>query len=380
MTYHLGIDLGTTFTAAAVCRPGRAVAEVVPLGERSSAVPSAVAVDERGGFLFGTAAERRALSDPARVARGFKRRIGDAVPLRLGETAVAAEELAARFVRHVVDAVAVREDERPAGIAVTRPASWGPHRLASLRAALAAHGTPGAVLLPEPQAAAIGYAAAERVEPGAVVAVYDLGGGTFDAAVVRKRTDGGFELLGRPEGMDGIGGLDFDEAVLEHVRAAVGTAWDALDPSDPAVHTAVVRLRRECAEAKEALSADTEVVVPVVLPGMSTRVRLTRAELEDMIRPAVGETVAALHRALDSAGIAPEAAGSVLLVGGSSRVPLVAQLVSEACGRPVSVDVDPKGVIAAGAATAVRASAAPPPAPASAAPRLAAGPEVERTE
>ncbi|MFC5996776.1 Hsp70 family protein [Pseudonocardia hispaniensis] len=357
MSYYLGIDVGTTFSAAAVCRSDRANADIVALGERANAVPSAVFADERGALLFGVAAERRALSDPGRVVRGFKRRIGDGVPMLVGGVPVAAEELAARFAAKLVEEVAAREGGPAAGIAVTHPASWGPHRLDSLRTALAAHGLGAAMLITEPQAAARGYAAAERVEPGAVVAVYDLGGGTFDAAVARKLPDGGFELLGTPEGIDGLGGIDFDEFVFEHVRAALGPVWEELDPSDPTTLTAVARLRRECTEAKEALSADTEVLIPVVLPGHSTQVRLTRSEFEDAIRPAVAETVAALRRALDSAGTVPGEPGAVVLVGGSSRIPLVAQLVSAACGQPASVDVDPKGVIAAGAALTARGAA-----------------------
>jgi hypothetical protein len=115
----------------------------------------------------------------------------------------------------------------------------------------------------------------------------------------------------------------------------------------------VAQLRRECREAKEALSADTEVSIPVLLPGARGAVRLHRSEFEGLIRDRVEETVAALRRAVGSAGLAPEALSTVLLVGGSSRIPLVAQLVSEQLGRPVAVDADPKNAIAKGAALAV---------------------------
>ena len=91
--------------------------------------------------------------------------------------------------------------------------------------------------------------------------------------------------------------MDFDEAVFAHVRAALGADWAALDASDPEVLAAVAGLRRECTAAKEALSHDTEVLVPVLLPGVCTQVRLGRSEFEEMIRPAVAETVAALRRA-----------------------------------------------------------------------------------
>jgi hypothetical protein len=206
----------------------------------------------------------------------------------------------------------------------------------------------------------VAYARAERVDPGSTVAVYDLGGGTFDAAVVRKSAAGGFELLGRPEGIERLGGVDFDEAVFAHVRQAVGPALDGLDPEDPDVLAAVARLRRECVEAKEALSADTEVTIPVLLPSVRTQVRLVRAEFEAMIRPAVEQTIEALRRAVGSAGLAPADLSAVLLVGGSSRIPLVAQLVSAELGRPVAVDADPKTAIATGAALAISPRPAAP--------------------
>ncbi len=196
--------------------------------------------------------------------------------------------------------------------------------------------------------------------PGSTIAVYDLGGGTFDAAVVRKadRSDAafggvGFGLLGRPEGLDRLGGVDFDEVVFEHVRDGLPAAFADLDDTDPRVLSAVARVRRECTEAKEALSADTDVSIPVLLPAASGSVRLHRSEFEGLIREQVEETVEALRKAVKSAGCAPEALTAVLLVGGSSRIPLVAQLVSDGLGRPVAVDTDPKNAIAKGAALSV---------------------------
>ena len=103
-------------------------------------------------------------------------------------------------------------------------------------------------------------------------------------------------------------------------------------------------------EAKEALSSDTEVSIPVLTPAGQGSVRLHRSEFEAMIRPRIEETVDALRRAVSSAGLSPDQLSAVLLVGGSSRIPLVAELVSEQLGRPVAVDADPKNAIAKGAA------------------------------
>jgi molecular chaperone DnaK len=356
MSYYVGVDLGTTYSGTAVSRPGTGMAEAVTLGEKSTVVASAVFGGEDGSFLVGEAAERRALSDPNQVVREFKRRIGDTTPVLVGRKPYAAEELAARFIAHMLRDVSAREGGPPDGVAVTHPAGWGPHKVQSLQSALAGQGVGPILMLTEPQAAAVGYASAERVDPGAVVAVYDLGGGTFDAAVVRKGTGdvGGFELLGRPEGLERLGGVDLDEVVFEHVQQALGAAWDELDPTDPAVLAAVARLRRECTTAKEVLSVDTEVHIPVMLPGTHTSVRLGRAEFEEMIRPAILQTVDAMREAMASAHVTPADLTALLLVGGSSRIPLVAQLVSAGIGTPAAVDVDPKGVIAAGAAVVAR--------------------------
>ncbi|HXV94506.1 MAG TPA: Hsp70 family protein [Pseudonocardia sp.] len=352
MSYLLGIDLGTTRTSAAIARGGARPGEieVVSLGDRASAVPSVLFLAPDGSFLVGEHAERRAVTDPDRVVREFKRRIGDPTPVVVAGQPWSAQDLSARVVRWVVDRVAEREGGSAARIAVTHPASWGAHKKELLAGALAGQGL-SVTFLAEPQAAALHYAAHERVEPGSTIAVYDLGGGTFDAAVVRK--DAGFQLLGRPEGLERLGGVDFDEVVFEHVREGLPDAFDGLDDTDPAVLSAVARVRRECTEAKEALSSDTEVSIPVLMPGSRGSVRLHRSEFEAMIRPQVEETVTALRRAVASAGLTPEQLSAVLLVGGSSRIPLVAQLVSEQLGRPVAVDADPKNAIAKGAALAL---------------------------
>ncbi|MFB9382794.1 Hsp70 family protein [Pseudonocardia petroleophila] len=359
MAYQLGIDLGTTWTAAAVCRDGQERPELLHLGGASSAVATVVFRAADGGLVLGEAAQRRALTEPRRVAREFKRRIGDDTPMVVGGEPMTAAELCARFVAWVVDEAARREGSPAESIAVTHPVEWGEHKRATFADALAAVGLGHAAFLTEPQAAAVGYASTERIEPGGIVGVYDLGGGTFDAAVVRKLADGGFALLGSPTGIERLGGVDFDDAILAHVRTALGPAWGELDAADASVQAAVAGLRRECTAAKEALSADTEVLVPVMLPGTHTQVRLGRAEFEDMIRPSVGETVEALRRAVDSAGLTPADLDAVLLVGGSSRIPLVSQLVSAELGRSISVDADPKGVVAAGAALTARSLVAP---------------------
>ena len=105
----------------------------------------------------------------------------------------------------------------------------------------------------------------------------------------------------RPEGIEQLGGIDFDEAVFAHVIDAIRDRISDLPMDDPDTRLAIARLRRDCVEAKETLSVDTEVTVPVLLPGVSTSVRLVRSEFEDMIRPALGDTMGAMRRAITSA-------------------------------------------------------------------------------
>jgi molecular chaperone DnaK len=350
MSYQVGVDLGATFTAAAICRDGRA--EVVPFGPRTAFAPSVAYANQDGSLVLGDAAQQRALTEPDRVARQFIRRVGDGTPLRLGGVSMTADALAARYVGHVVGAVAGTVGGPATRVALTHPAGWGQHRIASLHAALVAQGLGATVFLSGAQAAARAYAETTQLAAGDLVAVYDLGGSGFDAAVVRKQPDGRFAAAGQPEELE-VGGLDFDELVFDHVRTALGERWASVNPADPAVRPALARLRRECTLAKEALSADTDVQIPVALPGIDARVRLARAEFEELIRPTIEETAATLHRAIDSAGSTPEDVTAVLLTGGSARIPLVTQVVSEVLGRPVVVAPNPKADTAVGAALAI---------------------------
>jgi molecular chaperone DnaK len=359
--YALGIDLGTTFTAAATWRNGRA--EVASLGSKGPVIPSVVLLRDDETVLTGEAASRRGLSEPQRVAREFKRRFGDTTPILLGGAPHSAEGLSAKMLRTVIDQVAAREGGPPQRICLSHPANWGGYKRELLTQVVRlANVEQQVTFTTEPEAAAAFYAHQQRIEPGSVVAVYDLGGGTFDASVLRK-TSTGFEILGQPEGIERLGGIDFDAAVFNHVQQALQGKFEELDEDDPAAVSAVARLREECIAAKEALSSDTDTTIPVLLPNVSTEIRLTRAELESMVRPSLYSTIEALRRALRSAGVTPEQLHSVLLVGGASRMPLVSQLVGAELGRPVAVDAHPKHAVALGAAwlaSGVRQTAPPP--------------------
>ncbi|MFN0089292.1 MAG: Hsp70 family protein, partial [Acidimicrobiales bacterium] len=367
MSWSLGVDLGTTYTAAAVNRGGRVT--ILTLDHRSTAMPSVAFVDESGSVLVGDAADRRALFEPERVAREFKRRLGDTTPLFLAGQPHSPQSLMARILAWVVQGASREEGGAPERIVLTHPANWGRYKTDLLLDAVKLAGVEAPVeLISEPEAAAQWYAHLDRIPDGAVVAVYDLGGGTFDAALLRRHGNA-FRVVGEPMGIEHLGGMDFDEAVFRHVAASLAAAVLDVDPDDAAAVGAVARLRRDCSAAKDALSSDTAVTIPVVLPQATNQVRILRAEFEAMIGPAIDQTILVLQQTIASAGLTPGELDRVLLVGGSSRIPLIAQRVGAATGRPVAVDTHAKQCVALGAALLAAPAAA---APAAAAPAPAA--------
>ncbi|WP_060574750.1 MULTISPECIES: Hsp70 family protein [unclassified Pseudonocardia] len=356
MSYSLGVDLGTTFVAAAVAHASQV--EMFTLGDRSVVSPAAVYAREDGVLVSGEASVRRAVSRPDRVSREFKRRLGDPTPVFLGGSEFPVSMLLGAVLRDVVDRVGGTEGVPPERLVLTHPANWGPYRrelFDEVPESAGLHSGPTTVLraVTEPEAAAAHYAAARRLAEDDTVAVYDLGGGTFDATVLRKKGDG-IEILGTPEGIERLGGVDFDEAILSYVNYQSGNALTELDLGDLQTSVAMARLRQDCVLAKEALSVDTETTIPVFLPQRHFDVRLTLGDFEGMIRAQVESTIGALTRTLHSAGVAPAELGSVLLVGGSSRIPLVARMLSEELGRPIVVDAHPKYAVALGAAELAR--------------------------
>ncbi|TXK15465.1 Hsp70 family protein [Microbacterium saccharophilum] len=354
---HLAVDVGSSQIAAAVAvmEPAGLSVRSVRLGQRTDTASSAIFVTE-DGLLHGDAAERRGVGQPALLLRDYKRRVGDPIPLAAGGRRFAPQELFARAVEWAATTAQSSEGLPIETLTVTVPASWGTHRRDAIGRALDDCGLGEVALLSEPEAAARHYAAAHPLTPGAVLAVYDLGAGTFDVTFVRIG-DGEQVTVVHTTGLDDLGGADFDDAVMGHVLA-----------SSPAVGAAsavgLAALRRECVAAKEALSFDAEAVIPVLL-GAGGTVRLIRSEFEGMIERHIARTMDVFARARLASGVADDDVEAVLLSGGSSRIPRVAQLLSECFDLPLRADADPKAVVALGAARAAAAAAAARPAAAS---------------
>ena len=332
MPYVLGVDVGTTRTAAAVCRlggAGRAEPEVVGLGGAGGGVATSLQLTADGAFAVGEP------GDPRWTAVGFARRVGDDVPVVLGTERCAAEELIALMVVWVAGQVAEREGEPASHVVLAHPPGWGPHAKGLLRRALRAVGLAEVTLLAEPLAAAANHPFGRGP-----VGVFSLGSHAFSAAVVRSG-----EVVAWAEGVDQAAGADFDDLVFEHVRATLGRALRELDPEDPRTRGLHGRLRRDCEAAKRVLSGTVGAAIPVHLPDGPVEVPLSRARFEELIRPAVEQAVAVFERV--ARGAALEA---TVPVGGSARIPLIPSLLP---GRVV-VEAAPETAAARGAALAGR--------------------------
>ena len=351
MSYVLGIDIGSTSTTAAVVRLQGgtwAPPEAVRLAPPEHPVPSVLLMSANRALTVGDPDEYGEPIDSGRVARGFSRRIGDEVPLLVGGEACSAQALTAMLAMWVVERVVTQEGGHPEWIVLSHPAGWGSYRRHLLHDALWEVGLADVTLLPAPITAAESHAA--HGFTGHTLAVYALGGNSFEPSVVGRARPTGFELRGCLADAEPLGGADFDEALVQHVRAGLGR--ELADTADPLVRQAVLGLRRECTRAKAELTAATTADVLVRLPRRQARVPVTRAEFEELIRPAVRVTVDGLTHTVRSCGLAPEQLDGVLLVGGSARIPLVRELLAAQFPVPVEVEADPQVTIAAGAALA----------------------------
>lgn len=375
MGWVLAVDFGTVVTAAAVVDVGAGgvgggVRPVAVEVDQSWRVPSGVVRLGDGQLVVG----RMALNQAALRIEAFeptpKRRMGEAV-LDLGGPVRVVDAIAAVLRVMVAEACRMKGGSWPQVVCLTHPATWAATRLAALREAAALAGVAEVVLLAEPVAAACWYAAMSGVVPaGGRVAVYDLGGGTFDAAVVESTGDGSFVTVGRPLGVDPLGGVDFDHALLGLVGQTIERRdrqlWDALQrPVDARWRRRRRALLEQVSLLKEDLSTISQSTL--LVPETELEVTVTREQFAGLIRPQVERSAQVLLETIEAAQMRPDQLAAVYLVGGSSRIPVVEQVIAERLGRSPSTLDEPKQVVAFGAAldTARRTPlhTAPPPQP-----------------
>ncbi|GLZ38631.1 hsp70 family protein [Actinokineospora sp. NBRC 105648] len=347
----LSVDLGTSNTVAVLSAHGRPPRVVDVDG--ASMMPSAVFAGEDGTLVVGRDAERRARLDPSRFEPNPKRRVDEGT-LLLGDTVVPVTDALAGVLRRVVDETSRQlGGKKPEEVRLTHPAQWGPvRRNVLLSAARQAGSGSNLVLVPEPVAAAAHFASfpGQTLAPGQALAVYDLGAGTFDVAIVGA-TQNGFVVLAEA-GLPDLGGLDVDQALLEHVGRQVSNrdpaGWQRLlRPQSTGDRRAQRALREDVKASKEALSRHPQTEVP--LPEPFDDVLVTRVELEALIRPGMLRSVELLAATIRSTGMTPDRLVGIYLVGGSSRIPLVATLIAENL-RVVPTSLDqPETAVALGA-------------------------------
>jgi len=355
----LGIDFGTSNTAAMLRAADGRVRPL--LFDSAPLMPTAVYLTPEGQMLVGRDAEHNARIDPGRFEPNPKRRVDDGVML-LGDRELTVPQVFAAVLGHVGAEARRQLGGAPQEVRLTHPARWGEQRRRLLVEACRLAGLGNPQLIVEPVAAASYFTAVLRsaVPVGRCLAIYDLGGGTFDATVVR-RTPTGFQVLSE-EGLPDVGGLDFDHAIVEHLGRTFGQShpqqWASMiNPSDGNERRMRRMLYDDVRAAKEMLSRTTSA--PIHLPALELDGHLTREEFDTLVRPQLERTVLCLARCISGAGISAKDLVGIFLVGGSSRIPLAAHLIHTELAIPPTILEQPETVVVEGALSI----GAPAPAP-----------------
>jgi Fe-S protein assembly chaperone HscA len=375
MSRVVGIDLGTTNSLVAFVKDGTPV--VIRDKSGDGLVPSVVSVSQAGTVFVGREAQRRLLSDPERTVYSVKRFMGKSAddvrdearlfPFRVGAGKAAGQSdgvvrigLGEReFTPPEVSGFVLRELKRRAEeffaaageidpevdrAVITVPAYFNDAQRTATRDAGRIAGLEVLRIINEPTAASLAYGLDKRHT--GLIAVYDLGGGTFDISILRVE-DGVFQVLAT-NGDTHLGGDDIDLVFTERIvgrleRGGSGAKLSA--GAVQAIRKAVIRAKHDLSDAGHA-----EIAVEAA-PGMPEyKEPITRAEFEELIRPIVDRTLEPCRQALADAGLTTNQIDEVVLVGGSTRIPLVRQLVGELFGRTPHVDLNPDEVVALGAA------------------------------
>ncbi|MEV0129333.1 Hsp70 family protein [Dactylosporangium sp. NPDC050688] len=366
--FRLGVDFGTSTTIAMLRRPDGRVQPL--LFDGSPLLSSAVLLGPDGRLHTGRDAAHLARSAPERLEPNPKRRVDDTSVL-LGDAEVGVRDLVASVLQRVA-VEAARVAGPVGGVTLTHPANWGTGRRAVLVEAARQAGFTDVDLVAEPVAAATYLAATRGAElpVGACVVVYDLGAGTCDVTLLRRSAQG-FEPVAS-DGLNDVGGLDVDATVVAFLEATYGTLW-----TSPATRR---QLWDDVRSAKEMLSRASGTVV--MIPALGKEVPLGREQLEGLARPVLRQTVSMTRAMLTEAAVPPSAIAGLFLVGGSSRIPLVATMLHEALGIAPVVAEQPELVVAEGSlyATGTPLAAAAPVLGPPTSPMIVSGPPAQQQQ
>ena len=354
--FVVGVDLGTTHSLVATVRNG--VAECLPDATGRAILPSVVRYLAGGGVEVGQSALDHAVDDPRNTIVSVKRLmgrgvddVGDAVKstydvlggpgmvsLQTAGGAKSPVDVSAQILATLRRRAEDTLDADLSGAVITVPAYFDESQRQATKAAAELAGLEVLRLISEPTAAAIAYGLDNATE--GLYAVYDLGGGTFDISLLRM-TQGVFEVIGTG-GDSALGGDDIDQALAASLLERAGV--EARTPQDR--RAAVIAARA----VKEALSTDESATFACVLAQEVLRLELTRAQLDAVATPFVERTLVAVRQVLRNARLRSDAIDGVVLVGGSTLMPLVQQAVATLFGKPPLIDLDPEQVVAIGAA------------------------------
>jgi Fe-S protein assembly chaperone HscA len=368
--YIVGIDLGTTNSLVAYMQGDSPV--VIPGEDGLNLVPSVVALDQNNQVIVGNAARRYLIETPERAVYSVKRLMGRGVedihdelklfPFQLAEDLHEGEVLRIKIGERTytppeISALVLRQLKRNAErffgapvsqAVITVPAYFNDAQRQATKDAGRIAGLNVLRLVNEPTAASLAYGLDKKTN--GIVAVYDLGGGTFDISIL-KLHDGIFEVIST-NGDTHLGGDDIDNLLiaiaLDDIRGDLG-----LDLRKDVRRNgeAVARIRRSVIEAKIALSSQPTAKLDVDLPGGKKYQREVSLEMfEQMIQPIIDRTIGPCKQALKDAGLKPEQIDEAVLVGGSTRIPKVRRLVQDLFKRAPHTDLNPDEVVALGAA------------------------------
>lgn len=349
----VGIDLGTTNSLVAVFTEGEP--RLVPNAHGDVMTPSAVGVLPSGEVVVGHTAVELALTHPDRVARFFKRHMGQDREIEVAGRTFSPQELSSLVLGALAKDAEAHLGEPPGPVVITVPAYFNQLQRAATRLAAELAGLEVARIVNEPTAAALTYGFHER-EADQKLVVFDLGGGTFDVTVM-EIFEGTLEILSTA-GESMLGGEDFTERLLAHVLRGLDRNLEHAELSAPLM---VSRLRSEVEAAKRTLSsADAaEIRIPSddgEIPPDGQRVRISAAEFAEALKPLLERLERPTRRALRDAELLPKAVDEVILVGGATRTAAVGSLVRDLFGRSPSVTesggapVHPDHAVALGAA------------------------------
>jgi molecular chaperone DnaK len=353
MSMLLAIDFGTWNSSAALMVNGRVEPIKEPLKGISYTFPSSVYLTEQGDFLVGEAAENSRLRDTSRYRREFKRLLGQPQPCQIGDQSLKVEDLISEVLKKLKNEAEKTVAESITDAVITIPASYKESKRQLMQQAGQAAGFRRVILLEEPVAAATDYVNKhqELLKDGDVILIYDFGGGTFDASIIKK-CGVSFQLIGAPKGLENCGGRDFDHNIYEDIKERLPSVRQQLE--SPEAFRQKIIIYQMCVELKHQLSEATEATIDIPVGDITGEsYQLYRGAFEQMIAPFVEQTIQTCDTLLQEAGIGWRDVHQVLMVGGSCRIPYIKEALNQKLGRkPLSVS-DPELAVCMGAAISI---------------------------